>query len=566
MKIHTSGTILVVDDVPLLRKMVCVAIAPLGLSILTAENGEEALALLANHPGEIDVVISDVMMPGINGMELMDQIHELQPNIPVILMTAYSNMAILIAAIKKNAFDLILKPIDETLLIQSIEKALRHIQLLDLEKNHLETLQTLVQDKTSELQIKIAELEQTRATQANEHEELKKLFARINLIKQEWEKTMDCIGDMVLLVDNQDKIRRCNHSARDFFGIRYQELLGCNWRDFFDLGHIAAETPFPSGTEFIHATSKRWFVFNFYPYIDTATNIKRGVVITIIDTTERKQTMAALEKAYQDLKTTQAQVLQTEKMASIGQLAAGVAHEINNPIGFVTSNINTLGKYHERLNSYLSEQSRILSNSISPEQQAALDRLRAEMKIDHILTDSNQLIVETLDGTERVRKIVLDLKTFSHTDQGEYKSADLVACIESAINIVWNELKYKVTLERDFDEIPQIKCYPQQLNQVFVNLLVNASHAIQEKGVITIAAHVHNNTVLLTFSDTGSGISEEHLLHIFEPFFTTKEIGKGTGLGLSISYDIIKKHHGEISVTSEIGKGTSFLIMLPLAA
>jgi len=564
VKVQTSGTILVVDDNPLQCRLVRDAIAPFGLKVLDAGSGEEALALLTIHDDEVDVVITDVMMPGISGMELMDKIHVFHPDMPVILMTAYSDIDILIAAIKKKAFDLILKPIDHILLTQTIEKAFKHKQLLGLEQNYLATLQNTVADKTRELQQKMVELEQSRTSQVAEHEELKTLFAKITLIKQEWERTMDCIGDMVFLADHQNRIIRCNRSFRDFSRMSYQQLLGRNWKELFD-NCVLPEPHVPSGTELYHAASERWFVFNFYPFIDFVTNINRGTVITVIDTTERKVTMAALEKAYLDLKTTQAQILLSEKMASIGQLAAGVAHEINNPIGFITSNINTLGKYHERLTRYMAEEARFLLKTTSPEQRENIDTLRADMKIDHILTDSHNLIAETLDGTERVRKIVMDLKTFSRTDQGEYQSTDLIACIESAINIVWNELRYKITLERDYDTIPPVRCYPHQLNQVFVNLLVNASHAIKEQGRITIAAHVHDDSVLISFSDTGCGIAAENLSHIFEPFFTTKEVGKGTGLGLSISYDIIKKHQGQISVTSEIDKGTTFSIVLPLS-
>lgn len=562
MNRHSTGMVLIVDDTPMQVQMVHAAIAGnFGLSVLTAGSGEEAMSLLAEHEGEVDIVITDVIMPGMSGMELMDKIYELQPDTPIILMTAYSNVDILIAAIKKKAFDLILKPIDQSILVQTIEKALKHKQLLDLEKNYLFTLQKSIEEKTNALQTKMFELEQSRAAQVAEHDELKKLFAKVTQIKQEWERTMDCISDMVLLVDNSGNIGRCNRSFRDFCGMSYQLLLGRNWKELFVL---PPEIPFPSGSELFHTASARWFVFSFYPFIDTVTNSPRGTVITVIDTTERKQTMAALEQAYHDLKTTQAHILQTEKMASIGQLAAGVAHEINNPIGFVTSNVNTLGKYQKRLTSYLSEQDCFLTQVLSPEQRGKLEVIRAEMKIDHVLNDSEKLIGETLDGTERVRRIVMDLKTFSRTDEGDYQSADLIACIESAINIVWNELKYKITLVRDFGAIPPIKCYPQKLNQVFVNLLVNASHAIKETGRVEISAHVLNDTVVLTFTDTGCGIPKEHLSHIFEPFFTTKEVGQGTGLGLSISYDIIKKHVGEISVTSEVGKGTSFFITLPL--
>jgi two-component system NtrC family sensor kinase len=163
-----------------------------------------------------------------------------------------------------------------------------------------------------------------------------------------------------------------------------------------------------------------------------------------------------------------------------------------------------------------------------------------------------------------VGKIVQDLNTFSRIDKGESCIVDVKESIESAINIVWNELKYKVTIHRDYEDIPPIKCYPQQLNQVFINLLVNAGHAIEGKGHFTITTRAYKSSVYISFADTGRGIAPEHMSRIFEPFFTTKEVGKGTGLGLSISYDIIKKHQGEITVDSTVGKGTTFTIRLPL--
>jgi len=271
-----------------------------------------------------------------------------------------------------------------------------------------------------------------------------------------------------------------------------------------------------------------------------------------------------LQKAYEELKATQSQVVHQEKMASIGQLAAGVAHEINNPIGFVTSNLGTLQKYVAKLGEFLQVQVRLFPQDEDDERTAELTALRKQLKIEHVLEDLPDLIAESLDGVERVRKIVQNLKSFSRIDQSDYSLADINQCLDDTLNIIWNELKYKCTIKKDYGDMPRIKCYPQQLNQVFMNLLVNAAHAIKEKGEITITTRATDDEVTIAVSDTGAGIAPEHINRIFEPFFTTKEVGKGTGLGLSITYDIVtKKHGGRIEVSSEQGKGTTFLVTLP---
>jgi two-component system NtrC family sensor kinase len=172
--------------------------------------------------------------------------------------------------------------------------------------------------------------------------------------------------------------------------------------------------------------------------------------------------------------------------------------------------------------------------------------------------------VESLDGADRVAKIVQDLKNFSRADDAEYKIADINAGIESTINIVWNELKYKATLRKEFGDIPPTRCSMGQLSQVFMNMLVNAAHSIPTQGTITVKTWSANDTIYVSICDTGTGIPADTLDKIFDPFFTTKEVGRGTGLGLSIAYEIIKKHKGEIRVDSEVDKGTTFTISIPI--
>ena len=253
----------------------------------------------------------------------------------------------------------------------------------------------------------------------------------------------------------------------------------------------------------------------------------------------------------------QQQLLQSEKMAAIGQLAAGVAHEINNPVGFVNSNLGTLKTYVGQLLNVITAY-----ETGVPEDIAAA---RKKADIEFLRDDLPSLVAESQEGLGRVTKIVQDLKDFSHVDQAEHQRADLNAAIESTLNVVWNELKYKAEIVRELGDIPAVACVPAQINQVFMNLLVNAAQAIEHQGKIFVRSGAENNQAWFEIEDTGQGMSEEVRNRIFEPFFTTKPVGKGTGLGLSISYDIIvKKHGGNLDVRSTPGKGTCFRIWLPI--
>jgi two-component system NtrC family sensor kinase len=279
---------------------------------------------------------------------------------------------------------------------------------------------------------------------------------------------------------------------------------------------------------------------------------------------ELQQTVAKHHSSEESLKAMQAQIIQQEKMASIGQLAAGVAHEINNPMGFITSNLTSLGKYASRLDTYIAALQQSLYACPHHPGLDELDRLRQKLKVDYIISDVTQLVEESLDGANRVRRIVQDLKSFSRVDQAESSRVNLNECLETTINIAWNELKYIATLERDFGELPPILCNPQQLNQVFLNLLVNAAQAMEKPGTITVRTWSEPDWVCVAVSDTGKGMTEEVRRRVFEPFFTSKPTGKGTGLGLPISVDIVHKHHGDIQVESEPGKGSTFTVRLPV--
>ena len=258
----------------------------------------------------------------------------------------------------------------------------------------------------------------------------------------------------------------------------------------------------------------------------------------------------------------QSQVLHTEKMASLGRLAAGVAHEINNPMGFVHANL-------AQMEEYLGDVARLLDAARGgPERFAAL---ATELDAETLLSDFGQAIRESQEGSERIRHIVQDLRAFAYRDDGEWVPADLNRCLDSTAHIVWTMMKHSVVLQKEYAELPPVRCHPKQLEQVFMNLLVNAYQAIEARaardgggtGLILVATAIRDDGVVVSVSDDGAGIAPENADRIFEPFFTTKEVGEGTGLGLSTSFEIVRRHGGTIHALPRAGGGTTFEVYLP---
>ena len=251
-------------------------------------------------------------------------------------------------------------------------------------------------------------------------------------------------------------------------------------------------------------------------------------------------------------------LMRSEKMASIGVLAAGVAHEINTPMGYISSNLSVLSRYLEQMARFIHDCGK--SGCGKPAEKSAAGDSQS---MEGLLEDLPELIKETLEGAEQVTRIVRDLKSFSRVDRAEQEAVTLTSCLESALTVCFHELKNKVVIRREYEEGPELLCNPGQLNQVFMNLLVNAGQAIVPSGEIVLKEWHDELYLYVSVSDTGGGIPQEIRERIFDPFFTTKEVGKGTGLGLSISADIIKKHHGELLVESTVGVGTTFTVKLP---
>jgi signal transduction histidine kinase len=283
-----------------------------------------------------------------------------------------------------------------------------------------------------------------------------------------------------------------------------------------------------------------------------------------------------LEEAYSklkdindELKATQKQLIKSEKMAGIGQLAAGVAHEINNPTAYILNNISFLRKSMDTLFKDLKDIEELITryipqNDDNSEFHKELKKIIENKELQFIKEDFPDLISSTLDGAERIKKIVSNLRTFAHPGEEGKSSVNINEEIERALDLIYNEIKYHCEVIKDLKEVPLILGNSQQLDQVFMNILINASHAVEEKGVIHIATYEEDSRVVVEIADNGAGISEENISKLFNPFFTTKEVGKGTGLGLSIAYGIIEDHDGKIEVESKVGEGTKFIISLPL--
>ncbi|HDS00488.1 MAG TPA: PAS domain S-box protein [candidate division Zixibacteria bacterium] len=293
----------------------------------------------------------------------------------------------------------------------------------------------------------------------------------------------------------------------------------------------------------------RWFTAHTAIIRDDSGNVIEGIGIAH-DITEIKKLLESLEKTNRELVNTQAQLVQTEKMASLGQLVAGVAHEINTPIGAVNSMHNSLIRAVERL-------SKILRDKY-PDEIADGGDLQ---KYLHVIAEANRIIAS---GTERVTTIVRRLRSFARLDEAELKTCDIHEGLEDTLTLIHHEVKHHIEIVRDYGDLPEFACYPGRMNQVFLNILNNARQAIRDKGQITIRTYLKDNLAHIEISDNGVGISRQNLKKIFDPGFTTKGVGVGTGLGLSICYQIISGHYGDIEVESEPGIGTTFTIKLPL--
>ena len=562
--------IMIVEDDPVSLTLLEKTLRKTDQSVIAARNGAEAWTRFVDEQPRI--VLADWMIPELTGIDLCRRIRQSQTTgyIYIVIMTARDRKEDVLAAFDAGADDYVAKPYDIRELGARINTGKRIIQLED---NHQALQQKLITSR-----------------------------ARIRTV-------FDALPEEIISVDQDVTLVSINKAAQRMMLGSYSDIVGATCCDVAS----AAGTRFYSET--IHdavrdgfTTGKPQVLLDRYEdetgreIIKERTSLpvigKDGEVqsITIVsrDITEthrrgeeiRKlneklkkisseliRKNSTLESTLKNLERTQAQMVQSEKMASIGQLAAGVAHEINNPTGFVSSNLKTLGDYQEDMNRLIADYQTLKDAVKTPPPQddgdgldamvARVEATEKEIDIAFIQEDVAELIGDCREGMERIKKIVEDLKHFAHPGEDRMTDTDINKGLESTLNVVYNELKYKATVVKDFGELPIVTGFPQQLNQVFMNILVNAAQAIEKSGEIHIHTAQVDDKVEIRISDTGCGIAKENLPKIFDPFFTTKDVGKGTGLGMNIAYNIIRKHHGDIRVESTPGAGTTFIIQLP---
>jgi len=394
---------------------------------------------------------------------------------------------------------------------------------------------------------------------------------------------MSHVPDHVYFKDRESRIIRLSQSMATKLGLKdAAEAIGKTDFDFFSDEH--ARQAFEDEREVMRSErpltleeretwldqSDTWVSTTKVPLRDEdgavvgTFGISRDITDRRRIESEVKEQIVELTILNRRLNDAQNQLLQSEKMASVGQLAAGVAHEINNPIGYISSNLSSLkgqvGALLYVLNVY--EQSEPLLRAHA-DALMRIEQAKAAADFEFLHEDVGNLIDESLDGVNRVKKIVDNLKDFSRVDTAEWQFANLEQGIESTLNIVWNEIKYKAEVVREFAGLPEVECIASQLNQVFMNLLINAAQAIEGRGQIILRTGFDTENVWVEVEDSGKGIKPEHLKKIFEPFFTTKPVGKGTGLGLSLAYGIVELHRGKLDVQSAPGAGAKFRVTIP---
>lgn len=564
--------ILIAEDDYISRNLLKRMLSEMGHQVVEAENGRQAWEVLSKRP--MRLLVTDWMMPEMDGLELCRNIRNtaFESYVYVIVLTAKDRKRDLVEVFQSGADDYIPKPFDPEELRARVLTGLR---VIDLEERHRRMQYSLTESRNN----------------------LKRII--------------DSLSELIAVLDRDFRIAAANRAFGDTMGVPAEDLIGVHFplhgidrvnaplvSKIADLARAAFETGAARQAVYSdNAKTKERSSDHIacLPLVDATAQVIQVLVICKkdvddgpmaeeIDTLKTRLSEVGvlleerdreLDYVRRQLALTQNQMLQSEKMAAVGQLTAGIAHEINNPTSFVDNNLKALSEYQLEIVALIESYHALyeMLKAASPdipmgdafkEKMAAIGKLEEKMKLEFLLGDINDLIDECREGSRRIKKIVSDLKRFVHPGEDVLQPVDVNTCLSSTLNVVHNELKYKARVETSLGEIPMLKGYPQQLNQVFMNLLVNAAHSMEKNGRIHIQTRYVDGKVEVMIEDTGCGIPSENLPRIFEPFFTTKAVGKGTGLGMYIVRNIIEKHNGTIKVQSKVGEGTTFTILLPL--
>ncbi|MDZ8107092.1 MAG: response regulator [Nostoc sp. DedQUE12a] len=577
--------ILIVDDVPNNLKVLSDTLADAGFEVAIATSGESALQQLEHTT--VSLILLDVMMPGMNGFETCERIkaNAKTQNIPIIFITALSESVNKVTGFELGAVDYITKPFQQS---EVLARVRTHLKLNQLSQS-LETRNIELQELTQQLE--------QRVTQRNQE-----LFASIETLKQTQQLmrlVFDTIPHWVGWKDINSVYLGCNQSFANVLNLSSpDEIVG---KTDYDLLISKEESDWyrgcdrrvmESGQAELHITEQWqredgkqiWLDTSKMPLRDAKGNVF-GILLVTEDITERqlaqeelKQQKQNLEAALAELQGTQMQLVQSEKMSALGNLVAGVAHEINNPIGFLGGNIQPALDYIKDIFRLID----LYQQEYSPPSAVIQEEMEA-IDLDYIREDLPKLVGSMQEGVKRIQNISTSLRTFSRADSDRPVACNIHDGIDSTILILKHRLKAsanspEIKVIKKYGQLPLVQCFAGQLNQVFMNILANAIDALEESNLgrdladisansnqITIATSLKNSCVIITISDNGKGINEEFKEKIFDHLFTTKAVGKGTGLGLAIARQIVEEAHGgKLTCNSILGKGTEFIIEIPV--
>jgi PAS domain S-box-containing protein len=535
------ASVLIIDDEKSIRLTLSAFLRAKGHDVREAEDAEAAQRILTGQ--HIDIVVTDIILPRVNGVKLLKTIRAAAPEVVVIMMTGEPTVDTAAESLRAGAFDYLVKPVTKQIVCQVVDRA-AHLKEVTDEKKRLELenieyrdhLESLVRERTDEL--------------IKSKEQLKTVFSSS--------------GDFLMLLDRNHRILMVNR-AED--GLSIDRLVS---KPLYELATSSDDrVRVKSVLDKVVETGKTQQYDTQYTHPDGRTVHFSSVAAAVTVAGDITGSVVSARDVTED-KNTQAQLAQSDRLASMGMLAAGVAHEINNPLAYILYNLETLSVDLPALLDAIRNYQAKVNDRYGPDSvdEAVVDAGKAIAPA--MLSDIKDRFLDALGGTQRIREIARGLGTFSRVERDELLPVNLTHVIEAALNMCLNEIKYRARMVKDYGKIPTVTASEGRLSQVFLNLLVNAAHAIDEGDVegneIRVRTWTEGETVCAEVRDTGKGIAPEHIDHLFEPFFTTKEIGEGSGLGLPISKGIIEGYGGTITVESEADKGTTFLVRIPVRA
>lgn len=532
--------VFVIDDSPLVCSLAEEELTASGYEVCAFTDPVKAVdALVQLEPA---VVVCDLNMPGLSGVEVLAKVRVALPDSPVVIYTESNTVSVAVSALQQGAFRYVVKDAAAAGLATEVQRAheqhlvLRRAREAELQnEKYRQELERMVQERTQQL----VREHMLRYKQREEHEaQRQQAEARFREVLERWTEPILVARDAKVLFVNDSLVALLRHPSKE--ALVGGDVLTIVHPEEHQEARRLLETS-PSAPAPAPAPRKEW----------RWVRPDRSAVIVEVELLpvfwEGQQAMMAMAHDVTELKRLTAKMMQMDRMVAVGTLAAGVGHEINNPLAYILSNVIFAVTELASLQK---------AGDLPPE--AAKRAASAATALQ-----------DAQDGAERVRDIVRDLKTFSRGDEHQaLEAVPLHAVLDSALALARNEIRHRALVVKDYGELPLVVASRSRLGQVFVNLLVNAAHAIPEghadRNSIRVATRAAGDRVEITISDTGSGIRPEHLPQIFDPFFTTKRVGEGTGLGLAICAGIIRDLGGEITVQSEVGKGTSFRVMIPV--